>query len=97
MLAFDLYKRDILKIQGGRYVDDDNSFSHNKELLLKALPNYRIFLKGELGIDLHPKKIYLQPVKHGFKFIGSVIKQNRIYAGNRTIGNLYSLVRYYNS
>ena len=97
LLAFDLYKRDILKIQGGRYVDDDNSFSHNKELLLKALPKYRIFLKEELGIDLHPKKIYLQPVKHGFKFVGSVIKQNRIYAGNRTIDNLYSLVRYYNS
>ena len=96
MLAFDLYKRDILKIQGGRYVDDDNSFSHNKELLLKALPKYRIFLKEELGIDLHPKKIYLQPVKHGFKFVGSGL--NKIeFTPVIGQGNLYSLVRYYNS
>lgn len=97
LLAFDLYKRDILKIQGGRYVDDDISFACDKSLLLDVLPQYRAFLKDKLGIDLHPKKVYLQPVRHGFKFIGSVIKQNRLYAGNRTVGNLYSLVRYYNS
>ena len=96
LLAFDLYKRDTLKVEGGRYVDDDDTFHQYKEFLLELLPKYRTFLKQELGIYLHPKKVYLQPVRHGFKFIGSVIKQGRIYAGNRTVGNLYSLIYYYN-
>jgi len=59
LLAFDLYKRDTLKVEGGRYVDDDDTFHQYKEFLLELLPKYRTFLKQELGIYLHPKKVYL--------------------------------------
>ena len=46
----------------------------DKQELLKVLPKYREFLQNRLKVRLHPKKLYLQPVRHGFKFTGSVIK-----------------------
>lgn len=97
LLPFDLYKHNVLKIDGGRYVDDDHSLKMAKQQLLDVLPKYREFLQNRLKVRLHPKKLYLQPVRHGFKFTGSVIKQGRIYVGNRTIGNAINMIRYYNS
>lgn len=43
----------------------------------------------KLKLKLHPQKFYLQHYSKGVKFIGAVIKPNRIYIGNRTKGNLY--------
>lgn len=55
--------------------------------MLNAIPKIKNKLK-EIGINLHPNKLYLQNIKNGVKFIGAVIKPNRVYAGKRTIGNL---------
>ena len=71
----------------GRYVDDFYILSNNKDDLLNAIPKIKNKLK-EIGINLHPNKLYLQNIKNGVKFIGAVIKPNRVYAGKRTIGNL---------
>lgn len=76
----------------GRYVDDFYILSNNKEDLLKAIPKIKNELK-KIGINLHPNKIYLQEINKGVKFIGSVIKPNRTYAGKRTIGNLKYLLK----
>lgn len=79
----------------GRYVDDFVLVSDDKRLLLSLLPEIRAFLQRELSLTLHPDKIYLQPVRHGVKFLGSVIKNGRKYAGNRTVSNTIDLVREY--
>lgn len=43
---------------------------------------------SSFGLELHPDKIYIQPVSHGVKFVGSVIKPHRTYTANRTIDGL---------
>lgn len=80
-----------LDVEYGRYVDDFVVVGE-REVLLELIPKIRKALK-EIGLTLHPTKIYLQPVRHGAKFIGGVIKHDRIYAGNRTVANAYDLVR----
>ena len=72
----------------GRYVDDFFIVDNDKEKILSALPKIKEKLK-EYGVTLHPKKFYLQDVKKGVKFVGGVVKENRIYVAKRTIGNAW--------
>lgn len=72
----------------GRYVDDFYIVDNDREKILNALPKIKEKLK-EYGVTLHPKKFYLQHVKNGVKFVGGVIKENRIYVAKRTIGNAW--------
>ncbi|MBQ0074666.1 MAG: hypothetical protein KBT34_10775 [Prevotella sp.] len=80
----------------GRYVDDFFVISKDKEKILQFVPTIRNYLENELRLKLHHDKVYVQEVRHGVKFIGSVIKQGRKYVGNRTIDNIYKTIRYYN-
>lgn len=75
----------------GRYVDDFFIVDKNKEKLLNSIGAIRAKL-SEIGVILHPKKLYLQHYTKGVKFIGHVIKPNCIYIGNRTKGNFYESV-----
>lgn len=52
----------------------------------------RTFLRVELRLDIHPKKIYLQHYSKGVSFLGTFIKPNRIYIGKRTKGNFYRAI-----
>lgn len=71
----------------GRYVDDFYVLSNDKNALLKAIPLIQNKL-SEIGIKLHPNKLYLQNINRGVKFIGGIVKPNRIYISNRTVRNL---------
>lgn len=93
---FDKLISNIPNIEYGRYVDDFVIVSDDKNILLNLIPKIRKYLKDNLGITLHKNKIYLQPVRHGVTFLGSAIKNGRIYAGNMTVGNLHNLVLKYN-
>ena len=95
LLPLDNWLAHIDGICYGRYVDDFVLVAGEKDVLKALLPKIREFLHERLAIDLHPNKIHLQPVRHGVTFLGSVIKQGRIYAGNRTIGNATNLIREY--
>lgn len=73
---------------GGRYirfVDDMTLIGRSKENLLETILLIRRFLKAELGLDLHPRKIYIQPAAKGLPVVGSVIKPGRTYSAKRTI------------
>ena len=88
----------LANIQGvcyGRYVDDFVVIAEDRETLKGLLPKIRELLRDRLAIELHPYKVYLQPVRHGVTFVGSVIKGGRIYAGNRTLGNAINLILEY--
>lgn len=74
----------------GRYVDDFVLIHNSKEYLKNLIPILSNFLQKELELTLHPKKIYLQHFSKGVKYLGTVIKPNRIYTSNRTIGNFYN-------
>ncbi len=80
----------------GRYVDDFILVHQDKEYLKSLISRIREFLKQELHLTLHPKKIYLQHFKKGVKFLGAVIKPNRIYIANRTKGNFYKAIEQQN-
>ena len=89
----------LFKIEGicyGRYVDDFILIAGEKDKLLELLPQIREYLRQHLGLELHPQKVYLQPIRHGVKYLGTVIKQGRLYAGNRTVSNAINLVREFN-
>lgn len=57
----------------------------------------RKYLKTELFLELHPKKIYFQHFSKGVPFLGAIIKPHRIYVRNRTKGNFYKKIKYWNS
>ena len=76
----------------GRYVDD-MVFIHRDKMFLKSIiPKIRNYLKRELKLELHEKKIYFQHSSKGVKFLGAVIKPHRIYIANRSKGNFYARI-----
>jgi hypothetical protein len=88
--AFDHFIKRKLKCHYyGRYVDDMIFFHHDREYLKKLIPQISQYLKDKLGLELHEKKIYLQEISYGVKFLGAVIKPNHIHAGPRLIKNFH--------
>lgn len=80
----------------GRYVDDFYVIDRSKEKILDGIADMAEFLKNELEVTLHPKKMYLQHYSKGVKFIGAVVKPYRNYIGNRTVGNMTKAISQYN-
>lgn len=78
----------------GRYVDDFFVIMNNKEQLTKLIDKIRKRL-AEDGVTLHPNKLYIQSVEKGVKFIGAVIKKDRIYISNRTKGNMWNALKHH--
>ncbi len=74
----------------GRYVDDfyyvvtEDEFKQAKQDIKKI----REFLEG-LGLTLHPKKIYIQEVKKGVEFLGTVVYPYRTVMGRRFKKHFY--------
>ena len=93
----DHFVREKLEIKYyGRYVDDMVFIHNDKEFLKLAIHKIREYLKIELGLVLHPKKIYLQHFKNGVYFLGVFIKPYRIYIGKKTKNNFYEKIREWN-
>jgi len=80
----------------GRYVDDFVIVHQDKQYLKSIIPVLRKYLQEHLGLELHNRKIYLQHFSKGVNFLGIVIKPYRIYIRNRTKGNFYQKIKYWN-
>ena len=80
----------------GRYVDDFVLVHEDKDFLLSLIPKISRFLKENLFLTLHLKKIYFQHFSRGVKFIGAVVLPYRIYIANRTKGNCWHSISKYN-
>jgi len=76
----------------GRYVDDMVFIHQDKEYLKSLIPQITNYLKKELELEIHPKKIYLQPLIKGISFLGIVIKPYRIYVGQRSKRSFYKKI-----
>lgn len=88
---FDKFVTKALSIKYyGRYVDDFYIIIDPNDIKPSELVNTLRDKLNEIGVTLHPKKLYIQPVSKGVKFIGAVIKLNRVYVGKRTLGNFYN-------
>ena len=75
-----------------RYVDDTVIVVENKEVALAQIPELRRRLAA-IGITLHPKKFYCQPVEHGVEFLGYRILPDRVHLKRRTIGKAFGVAR----
>lgn len=71
----------------GRYVDDFYVITKTKEEILSKVNIIKEYLKSNLKLVLHPKKVYIQRYDKGIQFIGNVVKKNKIRTSNRTISN----------
>ena len=92
---FDHFIINELKFQYyGRYVDDFYILSKDKNKLIQSISVIKKKLQ-EIGITLHPKKIYIQHISKGVKFVGGIIKPHRTYITNNTRSNIYHML--YNS
>ena len=90
----DHYIKRELKIRSyGRYVDDMVLVHKNKDVLLESIPKIRRFLKEKLNLELHPKKISLQPAYNGFLFLGAYILPYRMYPSRRIVKNFKESMR----
>ncbi|HIC8809535.1 RNA-directed DNA polymerase [Elizabethkingia anophelis] len=93
--SFDHYLKNELGVKYyGRYVDDFYIFHRSKNYLKYIMRESRNYLLKE-GLELHPKKIYLQHYSKGFQFLGTYIKPHRIYIGKRTARNFKKRIEYY--
>lgn len=75
-----------------RYVDDMVLVARRKETLLRLMPMIRETL-ASLGLRLNEKKFYFQHYSKGVRFVGAIIKRDRIYSVNNTINNFRKSVR----
>jgi retron-type reverse transcriptase len=80
----------------GRYVDDFVLVHPDGHYLRSLIPIIRSYLHQELGLVLHPQKIYLQRCDKGVSYLGVVIKPGRIYMGKRIKGNFYGTIKKHN-
>lgn len=94
--ALDEYLSANPEIGYGRYVDDFIIIGDKIELL-KILHNLKDWLWNNLKVQLHPDKIYLQHHTKGVAFTGSIIKPDRTYINNRTVGNCTATILHYNN
>lgn len=95
--CFDAYMAEVLDIRHYvRFVDDFAFVVRRKEDILRVLPLFGKYLKEQLLIELHPKKIYIQHHSKGILFVGAFILPGRIYISNRVVGNLYNVINKYN-
>lgn len=77
----------------GRYVDDFYLVHPDESRLKLAVPLIRAFLATELGLTLHPDKVFLQHYRKGVNFLGATLKSERIYVSNRTKRNFERNIR----
>lgn len=93
MNEFDHFVKKELGIKHyGRYVDDFIIIHPDKSYLKMILPIIDEYLKTNLHLEMHPKKIYLQHFSKGVQFLGTVIKPHRIYIASRTKSNFYQAI-----
>ena len=92
----DHYCKEVLGLDIDRYVDDTASVDTDKDKMLAAMPLIRQYLWETAGAIIHPHKFYLQHYTKGVKFIGAVVKKDRLYLANRTVGNAYKRLYKFN-
>ena len=80
----------------GRYVDDFFLIHRDKEYLKECLSRIREFLSSELHLSLSSKKVILQRVNHGVRFLGVMIEPGHTNMIRRTQESLKSVINDYN-
>ena len=75
-----------------RFVDDKCCIVRDRETAGRVLSVAKAVTE-ELGLILHPKKVYIQPVHRGVNFCGRTVKGRRIYLSNRTLRRAFDAIK----
>jgi hypothetical protein len=81
-------KRELKCKHYGRYVDDFYIIHTSKDFLISLLPLIDSYLKRELGLYLHPKKMHLQDSLKGVRFLGCVVCPYSLFPASRIRSNM---------
>lgn len=92
MALVDERMKDIQYVRYTRFVDDMCFIAQTAQEILEVREMLFDFL-GDLKLTLHRDKFYIQPYWHGVRFCGKVVKCNRIYISNRTVGAITEKIR----
>lgn len=76
------------------FVDDFSGVADDSKQANEVINLARLTM-ARYGLTLHPKKIYIQPVRHGVKLCGRMIYKNRIYSSNRIIHAAFQCIYYF--
>lgn len=68
-----------------RYVDDFVLLAENPQILLDWKLKIKDFLRCELDLTLHPRKIVLQQSTKGINFLGYIVRKNYLLVRKRAI------------
>jgi retron-type reverse transcriptase len=79
-----------------RYVDDVVLLAEDKEQLKQWRIIIAKFLKEELKLNLHPKKIMLQPVSYGIDFLGYIVRKDYLLVRKRVVKAFKQKLYFYN-
>ena len=80
----------------GRYVDDFYVISRDKKKITKNIDFIRTWLKENLGLTLHPKKLYIQHYRRGVTFIGVTVKVDKVRINSRVVGSFFKAIHRFN-
>lgn len=78
------------KERGGKYerfVDDFAVVMPTAKTVVEAYMHAKEWLMDNLLLKLHDDKVYIQHYTKGIKFVGYVVKMDRVYLSNRTFGH----------
>ena len=92
MALVDERMKDVQHVGYTRFVDDMCFVAQTAQEILEVREMLFDSL-GDLKLTLHRDKFYIQPYWHGVKFCGKVVKCNRIYISNRTVGAITEKIR----
>ena len=85
MNKLDQFMKQNLKIKYYlRYADDFAIVSEEKDFLEDLIPKIENFLRIELNLKFHEKKVILRNLKHGVDFLGYVVLPNIILPRTKT-------------
>lgn len=76
----------------GRYVDDFYIVGTDRRKLLEDVGRIRDFLSERLHLTMHPTKFYFQHYTKGVRFVGYVVRYDRILPGRRLLRHLHRKV-----
>lgn len=95
--VLDYHITKVLGLHGVRFVDDLRITVPTKDEGREAIEKIGAFLREQLLLTIHPKKIRVVHYKQGTKFLGAVLKNGRRYISNKTRGRFVNKIRYFNT
>jgi len=82
----DHFMKDRLKLKWyGRYMDDFYVIHPDKEYLKELITTIDVYLKDNLALSLHPKKLNIKDVKNGVPFVGYRVFYDHILIRGNTL------------